>query len=913
MGTVLSNSSSAAHVETKSHQFHNECYLNDRASLNDLSDHLYPKRLLNRRSSNDYGDSSLLEFCSSRVTHNGCIRNSTYQPEGLRSRQTTLLATPIAPGSTGLKRIIFPGLSKKTKPVNPAVTVRKAQRSQSGTATFRDQCEETMGPVTPSIFRRRSRGNSYFSNYPHHHEMRNSGVSFSAALEDSEYQQSQHEVDAVQPYTDERRGSYANGGRTGTPYCGPHDSLKPMCTACKHLSISCYQPSPVEASLNAEPFAGLNSHIHTSDTVQPPRHVHFNSRRQFSEPNAFMQMSHAPCVTCLELLNQVPLVRTSPQRPVSNCECQHDMYIETERRVNPVCDSSGRIHQLQRCASSHSTSRRFIKGMPHKHSPPDGGTASSGNHPYHHSIPTHLGNPRIECSPSYRRDKKPYAFFSQLSINAASPTRVVGSPHPVIAHRVQSSVQPSPASNRIPAVPEEPQTSFGKSREYTGIHRRNTTVVEISPILPANEPGIEPKDFSWGKNLTKSLSCYALRFFSQHHQANSFRSRAVGKTDRENFPRSMIPRLRAEKGKRKVLEKSQDKKQPGISAQPKSGHEKCQVDWDLESSQSTLCQSVPWCDSRPVVLPKNAPSQACTEAHNPADVEEKRVSNSNQLVRNNLPKLYLSECQGHQTEHCLIPYSTTSYCGFKLECDLASQWMRKEGRSTHYRAHSVDPRQTGFKASTSELLRCLSFFVVARLQLASLNTSTSRTRSNRLRLLQPNIIVNWIRAVDRALLVQGWSELAFMNPANVVFLFMMLKDCLKCAVNSERELHTIVMACLYLSYSYMGNEISYPLKPFLIAETNQLLMENNNGNRKVFDSENALLNGFEGSIRAKVIDQVRNRFWQYCLRIINAKSQDMLHVNADSLRFTELFSELKSYDSLISPVSVPVRLSSTPK
>ena len=29
-------------------------------------------------------------------------------------------------------------------------------------------------------------------------------------------------------------------------------------------------------------------------------------------------------------------------------------------------------------------------------------------------------------------------------------------------------------------------------------------------------------------------------------------------------------------------------------------------------------------------------------------------------------------------------------------------------------------------------------------------------------------------------------------------------------------LQAVVLACLYLSYSYMGNEISYPLKPFLV-------------------------------------------------------------------------------------------------
>lgn len=35
----------------------------------------------------------------------------------------------------------------------------------------------------------------------------------------------------------------------------------------------------------------------------------------------------------------------------------------------------------------------------------------------------------------------------------------------------------------------------------------------------------------------------------------------------------------------------------------------------------------------------------------------------------------------------------------------------------------------------------------------------------------------------------------------------------------ESELQATVLTCLYMSYSYMGNEISYPLKPFFVEES----------------------------------------------------------------------------------------------
>lgn len=63
------------------------------------------------------------------------------------------------------------------------------------------------------------------------------------------------------------------------------------------------------------------------------------------------------------------------------------------------------------------------------------------------------------------------------------------------------------------------------------------------------------------------------------------------------------------------------------------------------------------------------------------------------------------------------------------------------------------------------------------------------------------------------------QDVAFINPANVVFLYMLVRDLVDGEESSEQELQASVLTCLYLSYSYMGNEISYPLKPFLVEES----------------------------------------------------------------------------------------------
>lgn len=147
------------------------------------------------------------------------------------------------------------------------------------------------------------------------------------------------------------------------------------------------------------------------------------------------------------------------------------------------------------------------------------------------------------------------------------------------------------------------------------------------------------------------------------------------------------------------------------------------------------------------------------------------------------------------------------------------------------------------QASTSELLCSLGEFLCRRCY--------------RLKHLSPGDPALWLRGVDRALLLQGWQEQVFISPPSVVFLYMLCRAVVSAEVGTERELRLELLTCLYLSYSYMGSEISYPLKPFLLQ-------------------------------------QDREAFWDRCLQIIHCTSANMLKLNADPRYFTQVFADLKN-------------------
>ncbi|XP_061923629.1 cyclin-dependent kinase 5 activator 2-like [Entelurus aequoreus] len=154
----------------------------------------------------------------------------------------------------------------------------------------------------------------------------------------------------------------------------------------------------------------------------------------------------------------------------------------------------------------------------------------------------------------------------------------------------------------------------------------------------------------------------------------------------------------------------------------------------------------------------------------------------------------------------------------------------------------VSPRRIVIQASTGELLRCLGDFVCRRCyKLKDLNSGD---------------VILWFRNIDRTLLLQGWQDQGFITPANVVFVYLLCDATLRDDVDSAAELQGAFQTCLYLAYSYMGNEISYPLKPFMIESNKDV-------------------------------------FWETSLGIIERLSGKMLQLNADPHFFTEVFQDLK--------------------
>ncbi|KAL5962003.1 Cyclin-dependent kinase 5 activator 1 [Taenia solium] len=186
-----------------------------------------------------------------------------------------------------------------------------------------------------------------------------------------------------------------------------------------------------------------------------------------------------------------------------------------------------------------------------------------------------------------------------------------------------------------------------------------------------------------------------------------------------------------------------------------------------------------------------------------------------------------------------------------------------------------------------ELLHCLSIFILQHCDnLCEPNAVDSP--------LYPEEIIAWIRDIDRALIQQGWTDVPFLSPANVVFLFIMIKGFVDSSITCSRELHSLVMVCLYLSYGYMGNEISYPLKPFLNAEILYSMLHENDSQRfRSINTADAM-----SSKNPKVVNRFRDAFWETCVRVLKCKSKDMLQLNSDAIFFTQSIAELRSYASL---------------
>jgi len=219
---------------------------------------------------------------------------------------------------------------------------------------------------------------------------------------------------------------------------------------------------------------------------------------------------------------------------------------------------------------------------------------------------------------------------------------------------------------------------------------------------------------------------------------------------------------------------------------------------------------------------------------------DRNVDNLNQINNNPEPVPTLPTQQ--QQQPVLQPLPKTVLSNGQPGIQIIHNNKNVEQQPSVTQNSSSTGKKTVIQASTSELLKCLGHYLYKKCY--------------KLRDFQPGDAIMWLRTVDRSLLLQGWQDIAFINPANVVFVYLLVRDMTDENICQEQELQAIVLTCLYLSYSYMGNEISYPLKPFLV-ETD------------------------------------KDRFWDRCVNIVNKLSTSMLRINSDPSFFTEIFTELK--------------------
>lgn len=121
----------------------------------------------------------------------------------------------------------------------------------------------------------------------------------------------------------------------------------------------------------------------------------------------------------------------------------------------------------------------------------------------------------------------------------------------------------------------------------------------------------------------------------------------------------------------------------------------------------------------------------------------------------------------------------------------------------------------------------------------------------------PTEVAMWVRCADRALHLNGWTINSFLLESHVVFSYMLVAFAFEnYNIRSLVDAKELVLMCLYVSYTYNANEISYPLRPFLVKPD-------------------------------------RAAFWDKCLDISLNASGMMLRLNRDTKYYADTLASLK--------------------
>lgn len=123
----------------------------------------------------------------------------------------------------------------------------------------------------------------------------------------------------------------------------------------------------------------------------------------------------------------------------------------------------------------------------------------------------------------------------------------------------------------------------------------------------------------------------------------------------------------------------------------------------------------------------------------------------------------------------------------------------------------------------------------------------------------PTEVVQWIRMADRALQLNGWTLSSFICESHIVFTYSLMCRALEMFnCKNTPDVKQLFFMCLYISYTYNANEISYPLKPFLVYKD-------------------------------------RSAFWDNCISLSMSMTGEMLRLNQDHVHYCRILRELRTH------------------
>eukprot|EP00731_Ephydatia_muelleri_P007718 Em0004g56a len=155
------------------------------------------------------------------------------------------------------------------------------------------------------------------------------------------------------------------------------------------------------------------------------------------------------------------------------------------------------------------------------------------------------------------------------------------------------------------------------------------------------------------------------------------------------------------------------------------------------------------------------------------------------------------------------------------------------------------PARAEKKWTLTDLLHCLGTYVQE--QCSDLDSPPT-----------PNDIAMWVRCADRALQLNGWTINSFLMESHIVFTYLLLTQAFeRFTLKTLVDVKEVVLMCLYVSYTYNANEISYPLRPFLVK-------------------------------------QDKSTFWDKCTTLSLGASTQMLKLNRESTYYADVLATLKT-------------------